>query len=400
MKSLFLKGQILASIFSLLLISCNGGGGGMSAGGGIDGTGIMSAGVVSAFGSIVVNGTEFDTSNAEVIVNGKEKGRGDEVVKEFLQIGMVVTVEGRIRNDGSAVADRVIYSTSVVGPVSGVSGIDPDTNEQNIDVLGQTVVVNFTTKFEETSFGTIEEDDVIEVSGYIDVNGKIRATFIKDITDLNILEFEVTGLVKNLNSDTSTFEINNLTVDYLLIDPSELPVGFKNNSLVEVEGELDDVSGYLIATSIELGNELGGDDGDEFEIMGFVTNVVSAFEFYIGNQLVIADTDTVVVDEPPGGLQPGVKLEAEGSFEGGILYAWEIEFWEPDQIEMEGFVTEVVSETEFTVGNQDVQTVPGTVFENVDPEDIEVGMRIEVKGVPTDPEHSVLEADKVSLEVD
>ena len=71
MKSLNLKGLILASLFCILLTSCSGGGG-MSAGGGIDGTGIMSAGVVTAFGSIVVNGTEFDTTKASVIVNGVE----------------------------------------------------------------------------------------------------------------------------------------------------------------------------------------------------------------------------------------------------------------------------------------------------------------------------------------
>jgi len=69
----------------------------MSAGGGIDGTGIMSAGVVSAFGSIVVNGTEFDTSKAPVIINGKQVGVGDDVVRSNLEIGMVVRVEGRIK---------------------------------------------------------------------------------------------------------------------------------------------------------------------------------------------------------------------------------------------------------------------------------------------------------------
>ena len=81
MKSMILKGLILASIVSMLLISCDGGGS-SHAGGGIDGTGIMSAGVVSAFGSIEVNGTEFDTSNAEVFINGELVGVGDEFVEK------------------------------------------------------------------------------------------------------------------------------------------------------------------------------------------------------------------------------------------------------------------------------------------------------------------------------
>jgi len=122
MKSLYSKGLILASLFILVLNSC-GGGGGMTAGSGIDGTGIMSAGVVSAFGSIIVNGTEFDTSKAAIIINGKEVPVGDDFVQDNLEIGMVVTVEGRIKEDGSAVADRVIYSSNVAGPVESVSGV-------------------------------------------------------------------------------------------------------------------------------------------------------------------------------------------------------------------------------------------------------------------------------------
>jgi hypothetical protein len=168
MKPYHLRGVIFVLFSVSLLISCgSGGGGGMTAGGGIGGSGIISQGAVSAFGSIVVNGTEFDTSNAAIIVNGEE-GFGDEFVQENLDIGRVVTVEGRINTDESAVADRVVYSTNVNGPVESVNATDPITNEKEVVVLGQTVVVNFITKFEPDTIGfdTIAEDDVIEVSGY------------------------------------------------------------------------------------------------------------------------------------------------------------------------------------------------------------------------------------------
>ena len=178
MKSDYLNGFISALVSVLLLISCSGGGGGMTAGGGIGGTGIISQGAVSAFGSIFVNGTEFDTSNAEIIVNGEEIGVGDEFVQENLDIGRVVTVEGRLISDESAVADRVIYSSNVVGPISTVSGIDPDTNEIALDVLGQTVVINLITQFKGTSYDTIDVDDVVVVSGYRNFDGSIRATFV------------------------------------------------------------------------------------------------------------------------------------------------------------------------------------------------------------------------------
>ena len=141
--------------------------------------------------------------------------------------------------------------------------------------------------------------------------------------------------------------------------------------------------------------------------MGFVTNVISDFEFTVGNQVVQFDTNTLFVDGRPENIQLGAKLEAQGSLIDGIIIADEIEFWQPDQIEVEGIVTEVdldVDPITFTLrnqaGDQLVQTDAETVYEDVVKEEIEVGMQIEVKGVPLDIDVSVLVADKVSLELE
>ncbi len=404
MKSLVLKGLILASIATLLLISCNGGGSHL-AGGGIDGTGVMSSGVVTEIGSIEVNGTDFDTSNAEVIINGVLVGVGDEFVEDNLQIGMVVTVEGFIKNDESAVADRVIYSSNVVGPVAAMSGIDPDTQEFSLEVLGQTVVVNLIAKFKGTSYDTIDVDDLVVVSGYRNFDGSIRATFIEKTGVFSApSQVEATGFITNLDTGLGTFEINDLTVNYSTI-AGNLPDGIPaNNQFVEVHGTIDTPDGVLNATDIELVDELAGEEVDEFEIMGFVTEIISEndiIKFKIGNQEVHADADPEIVeyvDGDPADITLGQKLEAEGSFEGGILTAWEIEFWKPDQIELEDTVTEVISDTEFIIGDQVVQINDETEYENIAPDEIEVGIELEVKGVPVDIDYSVVVADKVSFE--
>jgi cytochrome c-type biogenesis protein CcmE len=379
------------------------------AGGGIGGTGVISSGRVTAFGSVEVNGTEFDTSKAKVIVNGVKVGVGDDAVFDNLEIGMVVTVEGRIEDDESFVADRVIYSANVIGPVENISDIDATTKE--IVVLGQTVIVNVVTEFEETDFNAIAEDDVVAVSGYFDDNGIIRATFLEKTGDItSVVEFEVTGFVENLDPDLESFMINGLSIDYSLIS-DELPAGIPaNDQFVEVEGEL--VAGELLAEEIELADELDGEDGDEVEIMGFVTEVISendTIKFKIGNQEVHADSDpdvVVYVDGDPSDIAPGQLLEAEGSLEDGILVAVEIEFWEPDQIEVEGIVDEVVfidGFPEITLEDREdqvVQTDAETEFEDIDKEEIEPGINIEVKGVPQDIARSVIKADKVSFEED
>ncbi len=93
MKTYPLIKLLIALFYVLLLFSC-GGSGGPSTGGGIGGTGIISSGTVSAYGSIFVNGTEFDTSDAVIIVNGENVGTGDQIARDYLDIGKVVLVEG------------------------------------------------------------------------------------------------------------------------------------------------------------------------------------------------------------------------------------------------------------------------------------------------------------------
>ena len=380
----------------LLLISCS------NSGGGIGGTGIISSGTVSAHGSIIVNGLEFDTSDAVVIVNGENVGTGDPTVLSYLDVGKVVLVEGTgDMDDIIAVADRVTYFDNVAGPVESIVDIDGTTRE--IVVLGQSVVLNVLTIFKSSpdfdfAFDTIALNDLVAVSGLVDDAGAIRATFIEKtgvFVPGNIVG--VTGFVASLDVDLKTFQINSLIVDYSGIDPNDLPADFSDGAWVEVEGTLDAAGGEMTAESIEPGDDIGEVDSDQIEVLGFVTDVDSATEFIIGNQMVQVDGNTEYVDGDAADILPGSKLEAEGYLEDGILYADEVEFWEPDQVEVEGLVTDIASDAEFTVGDQVVQTDAATVFE---PEglDIEEGMMIEIKGVPVDIAYSVIIADKVSLE--
>jgi hypothetical protein len=171
---------------------------------------------------------------------------------------------------------------------------------------------------------------------------------------------------------------------------------------VEVEGDSFTPTGELLADSIELGDELDVEDSDEIEVEGFVTDAGSApAEFTVGNLVVQTDANTLFVDGTAGDILPGKKLEAEGTLVNGILLATEVEFWEPDQIEVEGLVTDdTLAPAEFTVGTQVVQTDAGTVYEGGTQGEIVLGVNLEVKGVPQDIDRNVLLADKVSFEED
>jgi len=303
-------------------------------------------------------------------------------------------VEATVSEDGTNVADRVIYNDEVEGPVESISDID--TTAKAMVVLGQTVIVDDLTEFKGVTFDTIAENDVVEVSGLVDGTGAIQATFLEKTGEfMPGLIVEVKGFVKNLDIELETFEINDLTVNYAMADLSGLPGGVLAEGLfVEVEGLLDVAGGEMLATEIELEDELGNDDADEIEVMGYVTDFVSVLEFSVGYQVVHTDVDTAFVAGKPDDVAPGVRLEAEGSLVEGILIAEEIEFWHPDRIEVEGVVTDFVSVFEFTLGNQAVQTNVDTVFEDMTPEDIALGVRLEVEGIVVD---AILIADKISL---
>jgi Domain of unknown function (DUF5666) len=395
MKAPHPTGIILALLFTLLLSSCGGSGPIADNSGGIGGSGITSQGEITGFGSILVNGTVFDTRNALIIVQREEKGVGDEAVLQNLNIGKVVTVEGSVSDNKTAsVANRVIYNLDVMGPVEEINAQGAAFKE--IKVLGQRIKMDGRTKLEGTEFDSLALNDVIEVSGFIDDTGTIQATFIEKAGEfLPGLRVTITGIVRDLDTDLKTFNINDLTVDYSGAELGELPGGAPVNGLaVDAVGVLDDAGGRMIAAEIEPREALSGADADEVELEGFVTTFTSVFEFSVGNQAVETDAETMFVGGRPEDVQPGVRLEVEGVLEGSILVAGEVEFWNPNRIEIEGLVTDFISAFEFSVGDQRVRADEDTVYENGEPEDIAPGGQIDVEGVVVE---GIMYADKISF---
>jgi Domain of unknown function (DUF5666) len=380
---------LLAAV--LMLVSCS------SSGGGVGGSGIISRGSITGVGSIIVNGTYFNTDSATIVVDGEEIGTGNTVVLDNLDIGRVVTVSGSwVDAENTAVADRVTYNDDVNGPVNHMTILGPETKE--LTVMGQSVMLNSLTFFKAVTFETIALNDVVEVSGFYDDNGTIWASFLEKTGEFTPgLVYELKGFIASLDTDQETFVINGLLVDYSGADTSGLPDGLPvAGLLVEAEGIVDLTGVNMFAQRIDLEDELGVVDADEVEVMGFVTGYVSAYEFIVGNQLVVVDGDALFVDGTPQDVAPGIKLEAEGTLEDGVLYAEEIEFWDPDQMEIEGLVTAFVSIYEFTVDQQVVNTTAETVYEDGTSKDLEMGVHVEIKGRMVG---GVMMADKVSFEL-
>ena len=182
MRSAKLAKHLSMAVAVALISSCMSSG----SGGGITGTGIV-IGSISGFGSIFVNGIEFDVSRAGVTIDGTSATDTD------LRLGMVVQVRGTVdAATATGVASSVEFDHDLRGPVEAV-----DVSASTIVVLGQVVLVSSTTVFDGVTLATLVPGDVVEVSGFIDADANIRATRVELQEDTG--EFDVKGLITDLD---------------------------------------------------------------------------------------------------------------------------------------------------------------------------------------------------------
>ena len=310
------------------------------AGGGIGGTGISVGKITAADGtSVDVNGVEFDTTNSTVTVDG---AAGDQ---NNLKVGMIVKVDGTFNPDRTTgLAASIEFKDILEGPVASVSSMDTVTNTVAIEVLGQTVIVDSTTYFDNFSDfdgnGTVDltelmndivAGNVIEVSGFVDADGIIYASYISlksgTFEDYGS-EIELKGIITALNEIPGTFIIGRLTIEFSLDTDFEHMTfdDLRDGLYVEVKGNGGFSDGVLIASKIELEDDVYHfEDNDEFEVEGYVTALLTEGKFKLAGHIVqvIATTqykDGSIVDIAD--IKVNMKLEVEGTVDAlGVLEA-------------------------------------------------------------------------------
>lgn len=374
----WMKYIALALGIALGLSSC---GNTTTAEGGIGGSG-MSMGSVTAVGSIWVNGVEYDTTGALIV----KTDDGTQVLDldgtaggTSVLPGMVVTVEGSINADRiTGTATRVTYSDSLQGSISAI----PSAN--SLEVLGQTVIIDNLTKdqtnslWNDTSAFTVGES--VKVSGFVDAQGNLRATYIEKTSDSAL---EIKGVVDAVLSPYR-FTIGALTVDTTGIG---MDVSALAGQFVEVKGSIY-VGGVLTASSVEArGSMLDSGSYDEAELEGIVTSVpLAGSEFYLDSQRVVVDASAEFNGGLAADIVPGVKLEVEGSIANGVFTAMQIHF--QDSIELEGDVATIGAGTLTLVGLPGVSVSVDDVVTELEGDDllsadIQVGHHLKVRGRDT-----------------
>ena len=318
-----LRTGIPVLLLAFLSLSC-GIGGSDFAGGGTGGTGI-SSGAISGFGSVVVNDVHFRTdAKTKKLVNGvtDSSGRMD---NSIFAVGMVVTVR---HGTGDNDAQVIEYRDNLRGPIAVIaSGAD-----DIIEILGQSVVVD-----DAAIFASLRQSDIVEISGFADNAGRIRAEYILSVPPPMpppVQEFEVKGFVSG--SSSTGFRLGPLPDGSgTTVMVSYPPGGPVNGTYVQVvTTDQEPVGGVIAATqAVKLAPRTEFPDRTPVNLEGLVTTPWTGS----GNDLSFAMEGKRVqwndTTEFVGGggtredaRQANRRVQVQGTETGGVLSAARIVF--------------------------------------------------------------------------
>jgi hypothetical protein len=316
----------IAATAAAVLSACGGGG----SSGGIGGTGNnpdVAVGTITQFGSVWVNGVEYDTRDTTIRIDDNPGAESD------LRIGMVVRVDGSI---SGARAGEITVDGAVKGFVEQV------VDANRMIVMGQTVQIDNTTRFENNVRPVV--GNRVEVHGLVAGDGVISAGYIERKTTAPTPPFAVKGVVKNQSTAAQTFQIGTLTVVYAGATIGDMPGGLWNGLEVEVKGSTcaaAPVCGTLTASKVEP-NGVDVSGSEKAEVEG-VVSAVRAGGFTLGGVQVTTSATTRYEGGLAADLIVGSKVEVEGTVSGGTIAATKVSF--RDAVRIEGDIASISGNT-------------------------------------------------------
>ena len=283
-------------------------------------TGVLSVGTITGFGSVYVDGVRYDTSGAEVTMDGTS------ATEAQLRVGQYVEVKGHAQGDAHH-ADIIRYHNVLEGPITSI-----DTAASSFVAMGQTILVSSDTSLgddiDPSSIAGLAEGDVVEVSGVVPLSGPIDATRVDIKPDGG--PYEVTGYVADLDAVLPLFMINDLVVDYSAANMEDFPSGAPSEGdLVLVKGSTFAPDGDFVATEVELRSDdyLKPSAGDVVEVEGEISDFVSRTDFYVAGMHVTTTTTTIYEHGTVENLADDVEVHVKGVVDAAnVLVAHKIAF--------------------------------------------------------------------------
>ena len=134
---------------------------------------VVAFGTVSRFGSVVVNGTVFESSAAMVSINDSPGLVSD------LRVGQVIAVTATVRSrEQRAVAQTIGALDAVEGPIESI-----DAANNSFALLGRTVFFDELTVFENLDHEDLSVGNVVRIFGHQRHQERIQATHVERIAN-------------------------------------------------------------------------------------------------------------------------------------------------------------------------------------------------------------------------
>lgn len=364
----------LALAAALAVMGCGGGGGGDTTA--LESPAAYTAGPISGFGSIIVNGVRFDDSAATV-------GDDDNVSRSRseLKLGMMVAVDSGAVANASGRALHVRFHTVALGPVEAVNA-----GAGTLTVLGQAVQTTTTTVFGDGLSGglaSLAPGQVVSVHGLWDAAASAYvATRIE--TKSNAPLYRLRGNLANLDTTAKTFTLGSAVIDY---SAATLPAtALANGQRVRVTLQPTAVNGRWVATMVRAHDDNRPGDGSHFHVRGSITAFTSATAFTV-NDLPV-DATNAVFDDGTAGVVLGARVEVEGQVVNGVLVASKVELEsrhgddDRHKFELHGAITSIDTTAKTFVLRGITVSYGGSVsFDKGTEAGLVVGAKVEVKGV-------------------
>ncbi len=363
-----------------LVLTLAGCGGGVDSGG-TGATASFASGPITGFGSVIVNGVRFDDSNASVTDDdGAPRGR------DSLRLGMTTDIRGSaITTDAAGTstsnASSIAVGSDILGRVDSI-----DLPARRLVVLGQTVDVNATTVFDDTSLSgglaAVALGDVVEVYALFDAaTGRYKATRIE--RKGSVSAFRLRGIVRNFSPLTKAFNIGSERISYAGLTSPTL-VAPVDGGLLRVRLETVRVGGVWVVAGLAEGAPKPRDQ-DDVRLEGVIGTFTSTTRFSVNGVAVDASRIT-----PPAGLAAGVRVEVEGTASGAVLVASKVKVKSPDEeenqeFEVRGLITSVdAANLRFVLRGVTVGysiAAPATDFRNGTLANLAPGVDVEARGM-------------------
>jgi len=317
-------------------------------------------------GSVVVDGVQYSTSDASVIVNGACATVTD------LLVGHVVNVVGQADLQTQlGTADRIVSDDDVAG---GIRELDVD--QGTLNVIGQDVVITPETVFGDAirpaSLATLSAGEGVAVSGHVGPDGAIIATRIDRWRSSGMY---AAGTVSEIDEANGLFRINQILVRY----SHAVLVGFagdriRNGDPVRIQGTpLGIVPGFgadggINADAIEYIDYYSITPG--VFISGLITRWDTTSNFDVNDHRVTTDSSTKYVGLPfSAAVEPlgEVFVSVFGPIDAqGVLHARLVDTQWSGNLRLQGPVTGIDSQARIVqVMNVPVEVSTSTTMRHV-----------------------------------